>query len=480
MKRNLITAMLIVVSIATTLFARGFGGGGGFHGGGFGGGGFGGGGFHGGDFGGGGFGGGGYRGGDFGSGGFRGGEYAGGFGGSPYHGGGFGAGGYGGGGGFGGGEFHGGIGAGGFNAGFHGGGFDSNGFRGNGFGGFKPDGNALNAFSSFSGMRTGELPTASRLNSFLGLPTDAGMHQASGFDHPYGYSAGARGLSAYKPSEFGLGGVSGREWTGPNGTTIAHGSLGERSAGFGPNGGVAGERGARGTVVEGPKGTTVARGEAGERGAVVGPNRAAAGGRGASGTAIKGPGGTTIDRGKVGERGAVVGPNGTAAGGREARGTIARGPEGNVVAHGSTRNWSAADLRVQGNYARRNFRDYNAFDHHWWHDHPNAWWGGGYAAGFWAGASWASINNWFGVDWPVYGYMYGNDLTYVDNNVCLYGEPIATAAEYYDSALDLAQTGEDANIPSQPPPQNEQQASATDPDKAQWLPLGVFEAIPRR
>lgn len=489
MKRNLL--FVAILSVAGINFAhltsgRGFGGGGGggFHGGGgFGGGGFGGGGgYHGSDFGGGGFGGGGYHGSDFGGGGdryggFGGGAYAGG----AYHGGGFGAGGFGAGGGYGGSQFHGGSGAGGFNAGFHGEGFDAGGFHGgqfgNQFGGFKPDSNALSAYSSFSGMRTGELPNASRLNSFLGLPTDAGMHQASGFEHPYGYSASARGLTAHDPSEFTSSGASGHEWTGPNGTTVAHGSIGERGAGFGPNGVAAGERGARGTVVEGPNGTTVARGSADERGAAVGPNRAAAGERGASGTAIKGPNGTTVDRGKAGERGAAVGPNGAVAGGRISKGTAVRGPEGNVIAHGSTRNWSAADLRVQGNYARHNFHDYSAFNHNWWHDHPNAWWGG-WAAGFWAGASWANINNWFGVDWPIYGYMYGNDLTYVNDNVCLYGEPIATAAEYYDSAEDLAQTGEQANAPSQPLPQNEQQASTTDPDKGQWLPLGVFEAIP--
>jgi len=61
---------------------------------------------------------------------------------------------------------------------------------------------------------------------------------------------------------------------------------------------------------------------------------------------------------------------------------------GNVVAHGSavTRNWSSADLRVQGNYARGNFNRYDCFNRGWYDHHPNAWWGG-YAAGVWAEAT---------------------------------------------------------------------------------------------
>ena len=98
----------------------------------------------------------------------------------------------------------------------------------------------------------------------------------------------------------------------------------------------------------------------------------------------------------------------------------------------------------------------------------------GYARGVWSAADWADVNGWFGQDWPTCGNMYGIDLTYENNNVCLDGRPFATAAKYYDSAANIAQIGEQANIPSEPPAANEQ----TDPANAKWLPLGVFEAIP--
>ena len=59
-----------------------------------------------------------------------------------------------------------------------------------------------------------------------------------------------------------------------------------------------------------------------------------------------------------------------------------------------------------------------------------------------------------------------------------YGQPIATAAEYYQSAADLAETGEQADIPSETPPANaDPQTTPSNTADAQWLPLGVFEAL---
>jgi hypothetical protein len=218
--------------------------------------------------------------------------------------------------------------------------------------------------------------------------------------------------------------------------------------------------------------------------------------RGASGGIYHGAGGATIAHGSAGERGAVVGPGGAAAGERRASGTVVKGPKGNVYAHGSvesrgfysgargtgTWHWSAADGRVQGNYVRANYRDYGAFDRNWYRRYPGAWWARGFAAGVWTAATWPAINTWFGVDWPAIGYSYGDDITYVDNNVCLYGQPIATTDTYYQSAVDLAQTGEQANVPSEQPPANSDPFAPPQNDdekaNAQWLPLGVFEAIP--
>jgi hypothetical protein len=451
----LIAVGLVTFASAATIHGRGFGGfhggGGGFGGGGFDRGGFGGGGF---DRGGGGFGGGGF---DRGGGGFN----RGGFGGGGYGGGGFNRGD----GGFGGyrGQLSNEFGA----MGAHTGGFSPSQFSGFGTAG----GGGFDR-GDFGNFRSEAAPSASRLNSFLGLPTDMGMHQAGGFEHAAGFEGSARGLKSS--------GAEGHEWTGPNGTTIAHGSVGERGAAIGPNGAAAGERGARGTVVEGPNGTTVAHGEAGERGAAVGPNGAAAGSRGARGTAVEGPNGTTVAHGAASGRGAAVGPNGAVAGERGARGAAVVGPNGSTIAHGEagargaavTRNWSSADMRVQGNYARDHFNYYNSFGHNWWHDHPNAWWGG-YAAGIWTAATWSAVNNWFGEAWPPIPYDYGSNVTYQDNNVYLNDEQIAPSADYYQSAAELAQFGEQANIPSQTPSADSQ----PDPANAKWLPLGVFNAL---
>lgn len=145
-----------------------------------------------------------------------------------------------------------------------------------------------------------------------------------------------------------------------------------------------------------------------------------------------------------------------------------------AVAGDATRNWSAADLRVQGNFVRSTFRDYNIFGRNWYRQYPGAWYARGFARSVWSATDWADVTGWFGGDWPVYGYMYGSDLTYENNDVYLYGRPIATAAKYYDAAVAIAQAGERANIPSETPVANEQ----FDPTKAKWLPLGVFEAIP--
>ncbi len=145
-----------------------------------------------------------------------------------------------------------------------------------------------------------------------------------------------------------------------------------------------------------------------------------------------------------------------------------------LTARAVTHGWSAADLRVHGNFARANFNHYNVFGYGWYHNHPNAWWAG-YRAGVWTAATWAAVNSWFGYAWPIYGYDYGNDIVYENNYVYLYGQPIATTADYYQAATDLAQTGEEAQIPSQPPPTANTQP---DPKTAKWLPLGVFEAIP--
>jgi hypothetical protein len=413
--RTLCTAFVLTLFVATTstlLHARGFGGGGGgggFHGGGggFGGGagGFGGGGYHGG--GGGGFGGYGGGGGD------RGGFGGGGFGG--YGGGGMGAGGFGGAGvgagrdGFGGGgagEFGGGefgrgeLGAGGLGAG---------GLEGRaGVGGLGAGGFGAGAY--------GAAPSRGQLNSFLGLPSDEGMHNM--VSNPYVHSGGFGNL-------------------GGDGINTQHGSY------VGPNGGFA-----AGGAAEGPRG-----GEAGH-GVVVGPNGGVIAGGGAVGPhgGEAGHGVVVGPDGRVAGGGAVHGPNG----GTAARGFVA-GPNGYAAGFARV---SPSDRYAAAGVVRGNFHDWNCFGPGWYTNHPGAWFAAGWAAGScWYPCTWASLDDWFAfpVAQPIY-YDYGNTVTYQDDGVYVDGVDQGSPQQYYDQAQQLATTGAQASAP-------------TDGD---WLPLGVF------
>jgi hypothetical protein len=191
-----------------------------------------------------------------------------------------------------------------------------------------------------------------------------------------------------------------------------------------------------------------------------------------------------VSRSFEGSARGISSANVAATGKVDARGTVVQGPNGTTIAHGSasargaiagnavTRNWSSADLRVQGNYLRNNFNHYNVFNSAWFHDHPHAWWGGAYATSPWAPCAWAALNTWFGEQWAPASYDYGDNVTYSNNSVYLNDQPIATADQYYQSAAALAQIGEQANVPTQQPSGN--QVDATNP---KWLPLGVFEAL---
>ncbi|TWT34375.1 protocadherin [Blastopirellula retiformator] len=416
MKRQLswtVTCGLMLAIASTQCWARGGFGGGGFHGGmgggGFGGGmhggmggGLGGGGFHGGNFGGGGLGGGGLpRGGDLGG----------------LGGGGLGAGGLGGGGGLSRGGNFGGLGGG--NLG--GGGLDRGGLGGSGLGGGALDrgglgggaglgGGGLDRGGLGAGAFGGAAPSRSQLNSFLGLPSDGGLH--------------GLGTSASHYSHDG------------NYFDINHGSV------DGPRGGAA-----SGTSITGPRDNTVGRGGA------VGPNGGAVAGRGFEG-ADGAKGGQAIARGPRGDiaaGGAVRGPNG----GFAARGAVV-GPHG--AAAGFVRV-SPTDRYHCAVGVRTNFNHWGVYGPGWYTDHPGAWFAAGWAAGYcWRAATWGSLDAWMGYsDAPVY-YDYGNTVVYQDNSVYVNGQSVGTPEEYYDSASTLATDGAQAQ-------------ASSDGD---WLPLGVF------
>jgi hypothetical protein len=428
--RNLRTALLlsaVALFPATASSGRGFGGGGGgFHGGGgFGGGGFGGGG---GGFGGGGFHG--YGGGGFGGGGFGGGGYGGG---GDFSHGGFGGGGFGGGGEFGGGDLdRGGLGGGGEFGGLGGGGGDlgrggagefhgldggdlgHGEFGGGGFGAGGSDGRF--GGGGFGGG--GAAPSRSQLNSFLGLPSDEGMHNM--VSNPYVHNNNLGGSN--------LGG---------DGADVHHGSY------DGPRGGEA-----SGTVVQGPRGNDFGRG------AAVGPNGGVVAGRGAEGA----------NGGSV-KQGIAKGPNGRVAGG-----SVARGPNGGVAARGfaaGPNGWAAGFARVSpsdryrtAGYVRGNYNHWNYFGPGWYTNHPGAWFCGGWAAGrCWWPCTWPGLYGWFAFadPYPIY-YDYGTTVVYQDDGVYVNGVDQGTPQQYYQQAQTLATDG----------------AQATAPSDGDWLPLGVF------
>jgi hypothetical protein len=130
------------------------------------------------------------------------------------------------------------------------------------------------------------------------------------------------------------------------------------------------------------------------------------------------------------------------------------------IGDAAARDWTSADLRVAGNAARSNFRDYGAFSRDWFAQRPQAWNTRGYVRDVWTGTTWTEVTAWFGGDLPNYEYMYGSELIYDNNTVYLFGRPIAAADKYYDSAVNIAQSGAQASS-----------------NGGEWLPLGVFEAI---
>lgn len=408
---HLLTLAILVAS-QTTSFGRGFGGGGGFHGGGgfggggFGGGGFGGGGFHGaGGFGGGGFGG--FGGGDLGRSGFGGGDLS--------------RDGLGGGGQFGGfggldGAGRGGSGAGGF--GGAGGDLGRGGLGTSGLGGegrFGAGGFGAGGLGPY-----GAAPSRSQLNSFLGLPSDEGLHGMvnNPFVHDNNLGGGNLGGDAFN---------------------VQHGSV------EGPHGGEA-----AGTAVEGPRGNVAARG------AAVGPDGGAVAGRG-----VEGAGGGSV------KQGVAVGPEGRVAGG-----TVARGPQGGVAARGfaaGPNGWAAGFARVSpsqryatAGYVRGNWNHWNYFGPGWYNDHPGAWSCAGWAAGrCWWPCTWPALYGWFAFpsEYPIY-YDYGSNVVYQDDGVYVDGVDQGTPQEYYGQAQTLADNGA--------------QADASTQDGDNWLPLGVF------
>jgi hypothetical protein len=74
-----------------------------------------------------------------------------------------------------------------------------------------------------------------------------------------------------------------------------------------------------------------------------------------------------------------------------------------------------------------------------------------------AWATWGSVGSWCGYGGQPTAYGYGENVYYSGDQVYYGDQPVATADEYAQQAAAIATT-----------------APSTTPDKAEWLPLGVF------
>ncbi len=91
-----------------------------------------------------------------------------------------------------------------------------------------------------------------------------------------------------------------------------------------------------------------------------------------------------------------------------------------------------------------------------WSDHPG-WAAWGITRPFrWA--TWGGLTNWVGYGWsdPV-AYSYGDNVYYQDDSVYSDGQPVASAEDYAQQAEVIVDS-----------------APKVAPDKAEWMPLGVF------
>ena len=326
------------------------------------------------------------------------------------------------------------------------GGLDSGGFGGSGLGGGglagqRGSGGLGGGLSrnSFGDRSSGGPPSRNQLSSFLGLPSDGGMHNLSStninnVNRNTNINANVDVNRSANVNNFG-------------GRTADDNFDVNRGAVVGPRGGAA-----AGGSITGPGGNTA------YRGAAVGPNGGVAAGRG-----VDGAGGGSA------RQGFAAGPDG-----RAVAGGAVRGPNGGVAARGvavGPRGYAAGFARVSpsGRYAsatvvRGSFHSYNLYRPGWYTDHPGAWFAAGWTAGrAWDYATWNTMQPWFGyyAAQPIY-YDYGNNVTYQDSSVYINGQDAGTSQEYYEQAEQLATAGSKADAPSD----------------GDWLPLGVFAMSP--
>jgi hypothetical protein len=98
-------------------------------------------------------------------------------------------------------------------------------------------------------------------------------------------------------------------------------------------------------------------------------------------------------------------------------------------------------------------------NHPWmdfWSDHPG--WAAWRITRPYRWATWGAITGWVGFGWSQASpYAYGENVYYQDDSVYYGGQPVASAEQYTQQAEQIVES-----------------APEVAPDKAEWMPLGVF------
>jgi hypothetical protein len=170
--------------------------------------------------------------------------------------------------------------------------------------------------------------------------------------------------------------------------------------------------------------------------------------------------------------GVAAGPRGAVAGGWHTAFAGGRFPTDMGLAHYSafgvagvahpTAFWSHSYMTTRAGFIRTGFGYYHCFWPGWYTAHPGCWFAAGWAAGAaWATPSWAVVNNYLGFGPVPYTYDYGNDIVYQNNTVYVNGQPSGTTAQYAQQATTIAEAGQTAKAPKD----------------ADWKALGVYALV---
>jgi hypothetical protein len=250
-----------------------------------------------------------------------------------------------------------------------------------------------------------------------------------------------------------LGGASGESGAGA-GAAAAHRN--------GAGGATGGEEAAAGAAA----GRRNSSGATGAEGAAAG---AAAGRRnqtGATGGEDAAAGAAAARRNQPQASGAEGAAAGAAVANRNA--PAASGAEGAAAGAAiANRNAPAASgfAGAAGGYAavRSNFNHPNMYGQAWYGEHHSAWAARGWAVGAaWTAPTIEALAVHCGYDSSTaISYNYGGNVTCLDGNVVINGQPAGTAEEFSQQASDLAASG----------------TVDEDPATDEWLPLGVFALV---